>query len=165
MSATSGDSAAASVHVALPPEEAFVVFTEEIDRWWRHGQKYRIAGKHPGRLTFECELGGRLFETVERGTGPRTYVVGKVLAWNPPEHFALEWRNVTFKAHENTLVEVTFRPAGDGTMVRVVHSGWSSIRADHPARHGQVGAAFLRTNGMWWGGLLTALREYAAERA
>jgi uncharacterized protein YndB with AHSA1/START domain len=160
MSATAGDSAAASVFVAVAREDAFEVFTQEIDLWWRHGQKYRIAGKRPGRMSFECKMGGRLFETVDLKSGPKTFVVGTVVAWDPPAHIALEWRNVNFKEHEKTLVEVMFTPKGVGTMVRVQHSGWSSIPEAHPARHGQVGAAFLRQNGSWWGGVLTGYRDH-----
>lgn len=165
MSATSGDGAAASVRVAVSQADAFEVFTGEIDLWWRHGRKYRIAGKRPGQLAFECELGGRLYETVELRGGPRTFVVGTVVAWDPPRSFALEWRNVNFKAHEKTLVEVTFTPSGDGTLVRVEHRGWAAIPGEHPARHGLEVTAFLRSTGMWWGELLTSLREHVAPRA
>jgi uncharacterized protein YndB with AHSA1/START domain len=152
------DSAAASVYVAVAPHDAFDVFTTEIDLWWRHGVRYRIAGVRPGKLVFETKLGGRLFETV----GDDTFVVGSVVEWDPPRRLALEWRAVNFAAHEKTLVEVSFTPQGKGTMVRVVHSGWSAIRDDHPARHGEPARQFLRTMGMWWGDLLTALREHAA---
>ncbi len=164
MSATDFDSAAASVHVAVGPEDAFEVFTREIDLWWRHGPKFRIAGKRPGRLVFECQLGGRLFETVELDSGARTFVTGTVVAWDPPRRLAIEWRGVNFAEHEKTLVEVTFTPAGEGTMVRVEHRGWSSLRDDHPARHGLVGAPFSRMIGMWWGDLASSLREHVATR-
>jgi uncharacterized protein YndB with AHSA1/START domain len=162
VSATAGDSAAATVYVAVAPEDAFEVFTREIDSWWRHGKKFRIAGRRPGRMVFECELGGRLFETVELGSGSRTFVVGTVVEWEPPRRLALEWRNVSFKPHERTLVEVTFTRSGDGTMVRVEHHGWSALPDEHPARHGQTGAVFARRLGLWWGDLLTALREHVA---
>jgi uncharacterized protein YndB with AHSA1/START domain len=158
MSAIAADSAAASVYVAVPPEAAFEVFTTEIDLWWRHGRRYRIGTKQPGQLSMEPRLGGRLFETV----GARTFVSGTVVAWDPPHRLALAWRAVNFAAHETTLVEVTFTPQGDGTTVRVVHSGWASIRDDHPVRHGEPSRAFLRSMGMWWGDLLTALREHVA---
>jgi uncharacterized protein YndB with AHSA1/START domain len=164
MSATVGDKAAASVYVAVSLEDAFDVFTNEIDLWWRRGPKFRIAGKKPGKLGFEPKLGGRLFETVELPKGERTFVVGTVVEWEPPHRLALEWRNVNFAAHEKTLVEVTFTPTGDGTMVRVEHRGWAAIREDHPARHGLVGAEFARMNGMWWGDLLSALREHVLTR-
>jgi uncharacterized protein YndB with AHSA1/START domain len=164
MSATAGDRAAASVYVAVAIEDAFEVFTAEIDLWWRHGMKFRNAGKRPGRIVFEPRLGGRLFETVQLSTREQTLEVGTVVEWDPPKRLALEWRNVNFKPHEKTLVLVTFTPSGDGTMVRVEHSGWSALPEDHPARHGLVGAPFARMIGMWWGDLLTSLREHVMTR-
>lgn len=164
MTATAGDSAAASVYVAVSMQDAFEVFTAEIDQWWRRGQRFRIAGARPGSLTFEQRLGGRLFETVQFADGERTFEVGSVVAWEPPRRVALEWRNVNFKPHEKTLVEVTFSPSGNGTMVRVEHRGWSALPQGHPARHGLLDAAFARMIGMWWGDLLTSLREHVATR-
>jgi uncharacterized protein YndB with AHSA1/START domain len=128
----------------------------EIDLWWRHGAKFRIAGARPGQLAFEPRLGGRLIETV----GERIYVVGSIVAWEPPRRLAFEWRGVNFKPHESTLVAVTFTPAGQGTRVRVEHRGWSALPDDHPARHGLAGADFARMIGMWWGDLMSALREH-----
>lgn len=157
-----GDSAAATVFVAVSVEDAFEVFTAEIDRWWRRGRRFRVAGAKVGALTFEPRLGGRLFETVELSDGERTFVVGTVTAWEPPRRIALEWRNVNFAPHEKTAVEVTFTPSGDGTMVRVEHRGWAALPDGHPARHGLVGAPFARMIGMWWGDLLSALREHVA---
>jgi hypothetical protein len=72
---------------------------------------------------------------------------------------------VNFKPHEKTFVEVAFEPSGDGTLVTVHHHGWSALPDDHPARHGLVGAPFARMIGMWWGSLMTALREHIAGRA
>jgi hypothetical protein len=70
---------------------------------------------------------------------------------------------VNFKPGESTRVAVRFVPRGDGTLVVVEHAGWSALPADHPVRHGLEGAAFVRMIGLYWGDLLTALREYAAE--
>jgi hypothetical protein len=58
-------------------------------------------------------------------------------------------------------VEVLFAEARSGTQVTVIHRGWSSIRADHPARHGLEVEAFVRMMGLWWGDLVTALRVHA----
>ncbi|MFO7179034.1 MAG: SRPBCC domain-containing protein [Pseudomonadota bacterium] len=165
MSATGGDSAAATVYVAVSLDDAFDVFTNEIDLWWRHGRRFRISGKRPGRIAFEPWLGGRLFETAELTSGARVFEVGKVIEWEPPRRFVLEWRNVNFKPHEKTIVEVTFTPSGDGTYVRVEHRGWSALPPEHPARHGLVGAAFARMIGMWWGDLLSSLREHVLARS
>jgi hypothetical protein len=157
----SGDSAAASVHVRVAQADAFEVFTREIDQWWRTGPKYRFGGKKRGQLFFEGGLGGRLFETFDAGGGAtRTFEVGKITAWDPPHRFELEWRITNFAPDESTMVEVTFEPMGEGTMVTVRHRGWSALRKGHPARHGLEGAAFAREIGMWWGELMTSLREH-----
>jgi hypothetical protein len=160
MSARPGDSAAVSVRVRVPQADAFDVFTREIDRWWRQGPKFRIAGRRRGTLFFECAHGGRLFETFELSSGSRTVEVGRVTLWEPPRRVELEWRGVNFKPHEKTTVQVTFEPSGDGTLVTVRHSGWSALPDDHPARHGLVGPAFSRMIGLWWGDLMTSLREH-----
>lgn len=159
-----GDSARVSVFVAVTPDDAFEVFTNEIDLWWRTGPKYRIAGKRRGRLFFEPGPGGRLFESFEHASGPKTFEIGVVTCWQPPERLEFEWRGVNFKPHEKTYVEVTFVASGDGTMVTVRHHGFSALPDDHPARHGLLGPEFSRMMGMWWGSLMTAMREYIAER-
>lgn len=163
-SAPSGDSATVSVFVRVLPADAFDVFTNEIDLWWRTGPQYRIAGKRRGQLVFEPKLGGRLFETFEVKTGPKTIEVGLVTSWEPPHRLELEWRGVNFKPGEKTFVEVLFRRQGEGTLVTVRHRGWSALRDDHPARHGLTGADFSRMIGMWWGGLMTSLREHVELR-
>jgi hypothetical protein len=87
-----------------------------------------------------------------------------VTAWEPPARLALEWRGVNYKPHEKTFVEVSFEPTGTGTLVTVKHHGWSALPDDHPARHGLVGPAFSRMIGLWWGELMTGLREHVASR-
>jgi hypothetical protein len=149
MSVGPGDSARVSVYVAVAPEDAFDVFTREIDLWWKQGPQYRIAGRRRGKLFIEGAIGGRLFETFELPSGSKTIEVGRVTRWDPPGKLALEWRGVNFKPHEKTFVEVAF---------------WSALPDDHPVRHGLVGAPFARMIGMWWGSLMTALREHVAER-
>ena len=150
------DVARATVYVAVPPARAFAIFTEEIDAWWRRGPAYRIAGKRPGVLKFDS---GKLLELV----GERAYETGVVTAWEPPSRLEFEWRGVNFKPGESTTVEVTFAAQREGTLVTVEHRGWSALPAGHPVRHGQPPAAFIGGVGMWWGQLLTSLREYAAQ--
>lgn len=165
MSATPGDKAAVSVHVRVAIEDAFDVFTREVDLWWRHGPKFRIAGRRVGRLSFEPGVGGRLTETVEFPRDERTFEVGKITEWAPPVRLAFEWRGVNFAPHEVTFVVVTFTATESGTMVRVEHLGWSQIRDDHPARHGLTGAKFVAFIGMWWSDLLSGLRRYVTEKS
>jgi uncharacterized protein YndB with AHSA1/START domain len=155
-----GDACAVTVFVAVPPLDAFDVFTQEIDLWWRQGPQFRIAGRRRGQLTFEGGVGGRLFETFDVHGQPTTIVVGRITAWDRPAGLAFEWRAVNFKPDESTTVEVGFRAQGEGTLVTVRHTGFASLRDGHPARHGKVGAAFVRMMGMWWADLMKGLQEH-----
>jgi len=159
-----GDSARISVSVAVPPPLAFEIFTEEIDRWWRRGIKFRHAGARAGFLRLEPELGGRLFESIDGAAGAHVVEVGRVRLWEPPHRLAFTWRNASFAPHEQTEVDVQFSPISAGTLVTVTHRGWSSLRADHPARHGLHGGAFAGMIGFWWGEQMSSLRGVCAER-
>lgn len=159
-----GDQASVTVTVRVAPEVAFEVFTRETDLWWRRGAKYRRAGGRPGVLAFEGGAGGRLFESVETVSGTQMFEVGRILAWEPPHRFLFEWRNANFAPEEKTEVEVLFQEIASGTRVTVHHRGWASLRADHPARHGLDAAGFSRMMGLWWGDLMTSLREYVLKK-
>jgi uncharacterized protein YndB with AHSA1/START domain len=164
MSATADpdDRAVVSVLVAVEPAIAFRVFTEEIDRWWRRGLRYRVAGKRRGIIRLEPGVGGRLFESFETKKGDRVIETGRVTVWEPPARLVFEWRAVNFAPSERTEVEVVFQATPSGTLVTVEHRGWIAIRPDHPARHGHDVPGFLRMMGFWWGDLLSSLREHAA---
>jgi uncharacterized protein YndB with AHSA1/START domain len=155
-----GDRARVSVTVAVAPPLAFELFTEEIDRWWRRGPRFR-HGARGGFLRIEPGLGGRLFESID-GDVPHVIEVGRVRIWEPPLRLSFTWRNANFAAHEMTEVDVEFAPAASGTLVTVTHRGLSSLRADHPARHGLEGAAFSRMIGLWWGEQMSSLRNLCA---
>ena len=154
------DVATVTVMVRADVALAFRVFTEEIDTWWRTGPRFRVGRRAVGMLTFEAGVGGRLFETYETASGTKTHVSGTVTVWEPPYRLSFEWRGVNFRPGESTLVEVEFQPIGESTRVTLRHSGWSRLPDDHPVRHGRVGAAFIREIGMWWGALLSSLREH-----
>jgi hypothetical protein len=156
-----GDQARASVHVKVAQDDAFRIFTEEIDQWWRRGLKYRVARGMRGILHLEPKAFGRLFESFETDAGVNVVETGRVTVWEPPARLVFEWRAVNFAPDEKTVVEVVFEGRGEGTLVTVTHRGWSKIRADHPARHGLEVTPFIRMTGMWWGDLLTSLREHA----
>ena len=155
-----GDSARVSVLIRRTPEDTFRLFTEEIDRWWRRGQRYRL-GKDRTVVHLEPKLGGRMFEQFEVNGTSRVVETGRITAWEPPLRLVIAWRSVAFAPDETTEVEVRFVASPTGTMVTVIHSGWTRIRPDHPARHGQAVPAFLRTLGLFWGDLMTTLRELA----
>jgi uncharacterized protein YndB with AHSA1/START domain len=157
-----GDKVTVTVTVDVPPARAFAVFTEEIDLWWQRGPAYRVAGRRPGTLAFEPKLGGRLFEQYEGPDGTRVHQAGTITTWEPGVRLGFDWRGSNFAPGEVTQVEVTFTATeGGGTRVVLEHRGFAALRPDHPVRHGQDVPAFIRTIGMWWGQLLSALRDHA----
>ena len=171
MSAIAGDQATVTVTVAVSPAQAFRLFTEDIDLWWRRGPRFRSApdnvggrGATAGIMHIEPGVGGRVFESYDTGDGERVMEVGRALAWDPPRRLLFEWRLSNFAASERTEVEVTFQPSPSGTRVTVVHRGWAALRDDHPARHRLPPAEFVRTIGLWWGDQLTAMRVKADAR-
>jgi hypothetical protein len=46
--APAGDQVRVSVSVAVPPAAAFEIFTQEIDRWWRRGPRFRRGSRRCG---------------------------------------------------------------------------------------------------------------------
>lgn len=156
-----GDEATVSVLVRVDPEDAFRIFTEDINKWWRTGLRYRVGGKHRSVLHLEPQVGGRLFEAFEGPAGPKVLETGRVTAWEPPRRVVFQWRAVNFAPSESTEVEVEFAESASGTLVTVRHRGWSQIRPDHPARHNLPVQEFIRMMGMWWADLATSLREHA----
>ena len=163
-----GDRVSASVFVAAPPAIAFEVFTAQIDQWWRHGMKFRAGGRGCSVLHLEPRLGGRLFETISAAQDPggpgHVRQTGTVTAWDPPRALQIEWRGANFAPHESTTVSVTFDARAEGTLVTLVHSGFASLPADHPVRHGKPVDQFVAQMAMWWSELMSALRAHVAAR-
>lgn len=160
----SHDQTRVSVLVEVPPELAFQIFTEDIDLWWRRGLAYRVAADRHGTIHLEPGVGGRLFESFVQGGDAALHETGRVTEWSPPHRLAFEWRAINFDPQDTTEVQVDFEPTRSGTRVTVTHRGWSRIRADHPVRHGLDPDAFVRSMGLWWGQLMTSLREWALGR-
>jgi len=158
-----GDVATVTATVNVDPATAFEVFTTQIDQWWRRGPRFRnepIDGDR-GIVHLEPRLGGRLFESIRHGAGETVVEIGKVVEWTPPSRIAFAWRNSNFAPGESTHVDIRFDPCIFGTLITVRHSNLSSLRPDHPARHGMQPSAYVRMIGLWWGDLLTALRRHA----
>lgn len=154
---SSPESARVTTFVNVSPLDAFEVFTDEIDRWWRRGPRFRMAGTATSELCFERDAKGR--KLIERWPGQQREL-GRVLVWEPGQRLVFEWRNANFAPDECTEVEVRFEASGAGTRVTLEHRGWETIRPDHPARHGEQGRAFSAMIGNHWAELLTAYRIY-----
>jgi uncharacterized protein YndB with AHSA1/START domain len=107
------------VRVVTDPATAFTLFTDRIGDWWPLAT-HSVFGEH-ATVAFE---GDRL---VERA-GNSSAVWGEVLAWEPPQRFAITWHPGTDPA-QRTEVTVEFHADAGQTLVRLVHTGWER-RAD-----------------------------------
>lgn len=153
-----GDQVTVSVTVPTDPATAFALFTEETDRWWKRGPKFRVAGRNPGIIRFEPRAGGHLSEEFESAHGPQVFTMGTITAWDPPSRFAFEWRGANYAPGESTHVEVAFDAVPTGCRVTVRHSGWSALPPHHAVRHGLPVEGFIRMTGLWWSELMTSYR-------
>lgn len=145
-----------ALRVRAPRERAFAVFADEIGLWWRPDGLFRITPRGDGVLAF---VDGRLVSTLADG---RTFEVGRVTAWEPPDRLAFTWRQAGFPPDRATEVEVRFEAVGAETRVSVEHRGWDAIPRDHAARHGFPLAPFQQRCADWW---RAALGAYAARLA
>lgn len=160
---SAGDAVRVQTFVRVPVEEAFDVFTLELDRWWRHGPAYRVGGKQEGALHLEPRLEGRVFQEYGQGS---VFEMGRITRWERPRAFAFTWRGINFREGDpSTTVEVGFEPSGEGTRVTLVHRGFAALREGHPVRHGKAADVFVRDFAMWWGALVTSFRELAEARS
>jgi uncharacterized protein YndB with AHSA1/START domain len=111
-----------SVRVAVPPERAFEVFTDEIATWWPL-RTHAVDTEQSETVVMESRVGGRLFERTGSG---EEHVWGTLTTWDPPHRIAYSWH--PGRGDETAQeVEVTFAADGDGTRVDVRHYGWEKL--------------------------------------
>jgi hypothetical protein len=128
------------VVVDLDPADAFEVFTEEIDSWYRRGPHSFADPDRALGMRFEPGVGGRLVEVYDKQSGEgRT--VGEVTAWEQGHRLVLV-------DLYRTEIEVTFQAEGEATRVVLEHRGLERLRPDLADRHGQFGGRLLLA---WFG--------------
>lgn len=118
MSTVTTDVIRKTVLVDFAPAEAFELFTARIASWWPVGT-HSYAGDAVKDVVLEPQVGGRLYEVTDDGEQDW----GKVLAWDPPNGFLLDWQ---IGEACGTEVEVRFSPEGPGARVELEHRGFSA---------------------------------------
>jgi hypothetical protein len=144
--------------VPIPPDEAFVLFTEEVDNWWRHGPRYRAAiNGREGVMRFEPGEGGRLLEVYGDATD-EVFELGRILVWEPGKRLVFLIGGRDFAPDEWTEVEIRFERVARGARVSIEHYGFDALGPNHSVWHGQDRNSFIGSMGLWWGELLVALQ-------
>jgi uncharacterized protein YndB with AHSA1/START domain len=108
-----------SVHVAVPPADAFRVFTDRLADWWPLAT-HSAYEEDAASVAF---ADGRLVEVSRAG---EENVWGEVTAWEPPARVAFTW-NPNLEKDGFTEVEVRFTPNGAGTHVELEHRAWDAL--------------------------------------
>ncbi len=108
---------AATVLVATDPARAFTLFTEDVDRWWRRGDRY--GGPEGTGHRFEGEVGGRFLQLC----GESEHALGLITVWmrpNPGQDVATADSMQRFaaaaRAQPGCIVCATFRNEESGEL-------------------------------------------------
>jgi uncharacterized protein YciI/uncharacterized protein YndB with AHSA1/START domain len=111
--------------VDAPPDAAFALFTSKIGDWWPLAE-LSVFG---AGATVGFEDGA----LVERSPDGQSAEWGQVTSWLPPGEFSMTWHpgRDTLAASQIT---VTFRAAGDQTLVVLEHAGWDVFADPAAAR-------------------------------
>jgi uncharacterized protein YndB with AHSA1/START domain/uncharacterized protein YciI len=113
------------VVVNVPPETAFLVFTEHIGQWWPLGEH----GVFGATATVAFEEDGRL---VERSTDGSSDCWGEVVTWDPPSLLSFTWHPEDPAVI--SMVTVTFSERDERTRVVLEHDGWEAFADPAAAR-------------------------------
>lgn len=74
-----------AVTVSAPIDRAFTVFTEDMAAWW-DPEHHLVEGFE--EMDVELRVGGRI---TDRGRDGASCTWARVLAYDPPNHFAFSW--------------------------------------------------------------------------
>ncbi len=116
-----------TVTVPVGVDRAFEAFTAEASMWWPLYSHSVGEGAARG-VRLEGAVGGQI---VEYGADGDIATWGTLSEWDPPASLSFSWHPGQDPAAAGQ-VTVTFTTTGDGTEVKLVHSGWE--RRDDGAR-------------------------------
>ncbi|MEO6395177.1 MAG: SRPBCC domain-containing protein [Devosia sp.] len=132
------------IALACSVEHAFEVFTGKIDLWWPRGHRRN----RDAALTLTPEA------LVERAPDGSQWTMGRVTAFEPHHHLALDW----FPGSPNapTSVDVRFEAGGGGAIISITHRALTpGAEAIWDERIGQ----FVKG----WDSVLPALKSFIEE--
>jgi uncharacterized glyoxalase superfamily protein PhnB len=100
------------VDVSLEPQDAFEVFTEELDYWWLRGPINNWDSARVQAMRCEPGVGGRLLEIYDEAAGDQLELA-RITDWEPGKRLAWD------SSVDDVRIEITFEPIPVGTRVRV----------------------------------------------
>jgi uncharacterized protein YndB with AHSA1/START domain len=140
-----------TLHVEVPIEKAFQVFTQRMGAWWP--ASHHIAPTPFQEVIVEPRAGGRWFERDAKGSECEW---GRVLTYEPPKRLILAWHlqpDFKFNPDKGRSSEVALEFIAEGpesTRVEFEHrhlerhgEGWEKLRAGVDPGWGLVLAGFV----------------------
>jgi hypothetical protein len=124
-----------TTYVAVDPDTAFEVFTDEIDLWYRRGPHNFFDPVRAIAIRFED---GRLVEVYDNELG-ECREMATVTVWEPG-------RRLVMVDHEGTEIEVTFSATGAGddeTKVVLEHRGLERLPRQVAEKSARFGGRLL----------------------
>jgi uncharacterized protein YndB with AHSA1/START domain len=143
------DRIAREVRIGAPIERVWAVLTEpeHVGAWFGNGDPIEMDLR-PG--------GVMVIDHGHHGCYPML-----IVAVDPPRAFSYRWASaypgVTATEGNSTLVEFTLEPADDGTLLRVVESGFDQLSI--PAEREE--SAGYESHSEGWAGVVAKLGAYA----
>jgi uncharacterized protein YndB with AHSA1/START domain len=126
------------MHVNVPIEFAFKVFTKKMGAWWP--ATHHIGGTPFADILIDPHAGGRWYEINAEG---KECIWGSVLAWEPPQRVVLSWHlqpdwSVSLDMAKASEVAMEFIAEGpEKTRLEFEHrhlerhgAGWERMRAE-----------------------------------
>ncbi len=105
-------SAEASVEVAVDPDTAFQIFTDEIDLWWVRGPINHYDASRLRELRLEPGVGGRMLEIYDEPAGDMLTTC-TVTVWEPGARLVLRG------TVQDTEADIRFHKTETGTRITV----------------------------------------------
>ncbi|RVT86749.1 hypothetical protein DXV76_01285 [Rhodobacteraceae bacterium CCMM004] len=122
------------VTVPLPPDDAFSLFMEGIDRWWPK-ESHSLSGSRAARVEVEPRQGGTVTEVAPDGTRAPWATVTR---WEPGRRVTLDW-HVGRDRDEASRVDVTFTADAIGTVVDLRHDRFERMGGAETAARYRTG--------------------------
>lgn len=115
------DAIEADFFIAAPPARIFQALTDErqLVQWWGQTGRYRTT-----KLQADVRVGGKWRSDGQEADGKPFHVEGEYVEIDPPRLLVYTWRP-SYRSIPETLVRFELASEGQGTRVRLRHSGFA----------------------------------------
>jgi uncharacterized protein YndB with AHSA1/START domain len=116
------DEIVSEIQIAAPPERVFeaLIDPSQVVQWWGQSGIYRCT-----KFESDVRVGGIWRSVGVDGNGQAFEIKGEYLEVDPPRVLSSTWV-ATWTGAAKTKVRWELEPTGNGTLVRIRHSGFAA---------------------------------------